>query len=124
METYLSKVSNFKYRNAITKFRTSSHDLEIEKGRHNPHRLPLEQRLCKLCNVIEDEVHFLLSCGLYNSERTVLFNGFNIQNPRYVPSHELFVYVMCSKNQRHLELLGEFIYKSFKKRSEYIQRLA
>ena len=80
MEPYLLKVSNFKYRNAITKLRTSSHDLMIEIGRRGVTRLPQEQRLCKICNVIEDESHFLLSCRLFNTERERLLNGLNLRN--------------------------------------------
>jgi len=41
--------------------RTSSHHLEIERGRYN--NVNREDRVCKLCgNGIEHEVHFLLIC--------------------------------------------------------------
>ena len=33
-ETYLEIVKDGSYRHALTKFRTSSHTLEIERGRH------------------------------------------------------------------------------------------
>ena len=38
IEKYIDSVRNFRYRNAITKIRTSSHSLEIEKGRHRRKR--------------------------------------------------------------------------------------
>ena len=65
--------NRFKY--SLARFRTSSHDLEIEKGRYNRtsshdleiekgryNRIRREDRLCKLCNLhqIETEYHFYL----------------------------------------------------------------
>ena len=48
----------------ITRIRTISHNLEIEKGRQRRYKLPVEQRLCK-CGDIEDENHFLRLCDNY-----------------------------------------------------------
>ena len=60
MEPYLYLVKNPKYRMAISKFRSSSHILEIERGRHTRPITPLENRLCSSCKVVETEIHFLL----------------------------------------------------------------
>ena len=52
----------------ITKFRISSHQLEIERGRYR--NIPASQRICKLCNLeVEDELHFLLECPKSNKIR-------------------------------------------------------
>ena len=56
-------------RSILTHFRISAHKLEIETGRYvitNP-KTPLENRLCKQCNLseIEDEEHFLINCPKY-----------------------------------------------------------
>ena len=58
---------------ALCKFRTSSHDFRIETGRHSKIKLPIENRLCTECNVIEDEKHFVLKCSLNISERIDLY---------------------------------------------------
>ena len=50
-ECYLNWVKNPKYRKALTKFRLSSHTLEIERGRHTNPTTPLEQRQCRICHV-------------------------------------------------------------------------
>ena len=71
-ESYLKNVSNFKYRQAITKLKTSSHDLMVEKGRHLAIPLNINERLCFLCKQTEDEIHFLIKCPLYSSERMKL----------------------------------------------------
>ena len=48
-------------RKVIAKLRCSSHELEIEKGRHK--KTPPENRFCQMCseNEVEDENHFLSS---------------------------------------------------------------
>ena len=63
------ELPNFRDRQRITKFITSNHCLEIEKGRHNDK--PREERLCKACErgAIEDEHHFLLACPAYQEVR-------------------------------------------------------
>ena len=121
-EPYLIKVSNYKYRHSITKLRTSSHDLMIEKGRHQANRLPIEQRLCKICNVVEDEAHFLLSCNLFISERQRLYNSLNLQEVACNRDNsELMLCLLGTNDQRHLELVGQFIYTCFQKRRVYIE---
>ena len=72
MESYLLQLSNFKNRQLITKFRSSDHNLEIEKGRYK--NIPCQQRLCNACNNTEDEDHFFLHCRINNQPNNLLFN--------------------------------------------------
>ena len=76
LETYLDKIQIKKYRISLTKFRLSSHDLEVEKGRFL--NIDRENRKCKLCNTnkIENEYHFLLVCPLYNDIRKKYFKRY------------------------------------------------
>ena len=65
LESYLDIIYERKYKIAFTRFRLSSHQLEIERGRYfYIHRM---ERKCKFCsqNTIENEYHFLLICSLY-----------------------------------------------------------
>jgi hypothetical protein len=58
---YLDIISVNKFRIAFARLRTSSHRLEIETGRwHKPTIIPLSERKCPSCNVLEDEYHLLL----------------------------------------------------------------
>ena len=75
-EVYLNTgiIKMSKVRAALTRFRSSSHVLNIEIGRRNG--ILLEDRLCTFCEnngivglVIEDEYHFLLHCRRYNTIR-------------------------------------------------------
>ena len=74
-EDYLETIHTFTIRRCFTRFRLGVHDLEIEHGRFRRKPLPIESRICKLCQhsikaqVVEDEEHFLLYCLTYNSHR-------------------------------------------------------
>ena len=66
-QPYLEIINIQKFCQAFSKLRMSSHRLEIEAGRWvRPIRIPIVQRKCSVCNVIEDEFHFVLECQLYN----------------------------------------------------------
>ena len=63
-ESYLFNVQDQRYRAAITKLRTSSHVLQIERGRYCNPKLPSHLRNCTICNVVEDEKHFVTKCTI------------------------------------------------------------
>ena len=50
---------------ALGRFRLSSHNLEIERGRY--HDIPKDERFCNFCslNVTENEYHFQLVWPFY-----------------------------------------------------------
>ena len=65
LEPYLDTIENANLRKSLSKFRLSSNDLEIERGRYGKKSTPPERRICKICNspnLIEDEYHFLMIC--------------------------------------------------------------
>ena len=66
-QMYLSTVQNVQLRKCLSRFRCSNHCLQIEAGRRGPIKVPLAERVCKMCNLdaIEDEDHFLLVCPAY-----------------------------------------------------------
>ena len=71
-------------RSVLSQLRFGILPLAVETGRFI--NQPLEQRLCKTCNVIEDEWHFIFDCELYNDERNMFFE--NICN-----QHRDFMYL-------------------------------
>ena len=63
LSLYLSSPLSFKERRALTKFRTSSHNLPIETDRYEGID-DRSHRLCPLCNeAIGDEAHYLTECS-------------------------------------------------------------
>ena len=50
------------YRSAYAKFRCGVAPIKIESCRYCLNRVPVEQRLCDECNLIEDEFYVLMVC--------------------------------------------------------------
>ena len=67
-EAYLTSPFPHKYKQLLSNFRFSGHQLMIEKGRHL--RIERDLGLCLYCQqqgiyIVVDEVHFLLHCPMY-----------------------------------------------------------
>ena len=70
------KTTLFQKKMSLTRFRLSSHELHIERGRYE--NVPRDERFCKCCNMsqIESEYHFLLVCSLYTELRRKFFKSY------------------------------------------------
>ena len=107
-----------KHKIIMTRFRISSHVLEIEKGRHTQPKTPLEDRICKHCcqNKIENEEHFFMECPSYQTERQKFFNSINI--PEVLKSDDqIFKYIMSSREDTIISQVGEYLYTLFEIRN-------
>ena len=124
-EDYLDLVQNPKYRTALSKFRTSSHTLAIERGRHTNPVTPLEKRTCRTCNELEDEIRFLVDCQMFLDERHVLFTKIREKIPNFLNFNTLckFTFLLKSTDPQICTWTSKFIYNSFKKRNSSIQWL-
>ena len=118
-EKYLYLVKNDKFRLALTRFRASSHILEIERGRYTVPITPEENRLCHTCDVVENEKHFLIHCTNYNEQRCTLFTKVSDLVPDFLSlsSTEQFIFLLSNNNSRVLTWVGKFIYDAFNSRS-------
>jgi hypothetical protein len=69
-ENYLNIIKNFDSRMRRSKFKISSHRLQIEIGRYQG--TPAHIRFCSKCNLgkVDDELHFLFKCNKFKDERT------------------------------------------------------
>ena len=117
-EPYLLKVTNFRHRQSLARLRTSTHALHIEADRHKKQIPNVSERKCDFCNILEDELHFMTTCPLYNEKRNKLFELIGLY-PHVVNSFssiDVFAYIMNLKERCHLIALAEFVDKSFKKR--------
>ena len=70
LKFYLKTIKNQNFKKAITNLRISTHNLKVETGRHK--NIPKEERICEICNKVEDEVHFLDECIKYTTKRHIL----------------------------------------------------
>ena len=86
----------------------------IEKGRHKG--LDKTIRFCPFClDKIEDEIHFLIKCPLYNNLRAPFLNSMFAEyiNVEDIPEKDLFVYLMSLSSVE----VANFVHKAFELRN-------
>ena len=116
-QPYLNVLNVTKISHALSKLRVSSHRLQIEAGRWvRPRRIPVNERKCTICQVVEDEFHFLIECPLYTELRRKYIPNYYYRRPSMLKLVEL----INTHNSRLLKKLGSFIYHAFKTRNEHL----
>ena len=73
--TYVLQRLTRQERSALARFYCGNLPLKVETGRYRS--IPREQRLCTRCNVVEDEMHFLVECEQHTESRAVLLHNIN-----------------------------------------------
>ena len=113
MEKYLFGVKNNKYRTALAKLRSSSHTLAIETGRHSRPKLQVHERLCQVCQCIEDETHLMIGCEINTDERSHLFTRVTRVYPAFesLPNVEKCRFLLSNQDNQIMTWVGKFIYK-------------
>ena len=125
LENYLLQLQDRRLRKVLSQFRLSSHRLQIEVGRHHKPKIPVEKRICILCNAncIEDEEHLLLHCSFYHEERVHLFCKIIENDPTIFDNDNatnVFISILSSVNADVIFSLSKFLYKCFRKRNNFL----
>ena len=111
-EKYLAILS-FHQRKLLTRFRISSHNLMVERGRYK--KLDVSQRLCQNCNLnlVEDETHFLFQCPAHASDRNKLISlsSENCLNFTTLQDNERMIWLLNNENVPVLNHLCNFLAK-------------
>ena len=119
-EKYLSLVKIPEARNSLTRFRISSHNLFIERGRYETPIIPRENRWCLHCyfttgvKTLEDEIHALATCPLYNvvrgrfgfsPDQNELIDSLSDQSltPAQATTIAKTIHAILSINEKHVE---------------------
>ena len=58
-------ITQKRYRSAYAKFRCGVAPIKLETCRCGLNRMPVDQRLCESCNVVEDECDVIMHGSLY-----------------------------------------------------------
>ena len=60
--------------------------------------MPVDQRLCESCNVVEDEYHVIMHCSLYVDIRTQLFTEISNISDHFptLPTDVQFLQIMSN----------------------------
>ena len=121
-ENYMIGVKNDKLLTALAKLRSSSHILAIESGRHSRPKVNVHERLCHVCQCVEDEIHFMLDCRINNDERAHFFTKVTRAYPEFesLSNIEKCDFVLSNQDNQLMTWAGKFIYKSFARRSEIL----
>ena len=98
-----------KHRIALTRLICSSHRLRVETGRWDRPVTPPQFRLCSICNVVDDEFHFLLECMKFTAHRKKLIRSYYWRRPSMYKCVELF----HTNNKKVLRNLAKYVYLSF-----------
>ena len=122
METYLTLLRLPAIRTALSKFRTCSHNLEVERGRHKNPVTPLERRLCLMCQEIEYEMHFTTHSLMYKSERPDLYTKVRNKFSNFctLDDSEKFIILMQSNDAHVITWMATFVYRSLIQRSDIL----
>lgn len=114
---YLDVITIRKYSIALSRLRVSSHRLAVESGRwRKPVRVPVEERICPFCNVLEDEYHFVLECIMLKDLRVMYIKKYYWNHP----SNFKFVALMTTENVSDIRNLSVFTYKAFIQRQQLL----
>ena len=102
---------------SIARFRLSSHNLQIELGRHKRPYVEREDRKCDKCsmNVVEDEEHLLMVCPKWYHYRQTLMGSSASHIPGFLifSQTQQFVKIMSSKILAINFALGHFLNSIF-----------
>ena len=100
----------------MTRLRLSAHTLEIETGRYSD--TDAENRFCQYCEfqgnkVVEDEVHFLVTCPMYEKIREDLLPP-QVLTDNTLNAEEKFVEILS--NSDSIKTTAKFIHLAFTER--------
>ena len=91
----------------LMRFRMACSDLEVNSGRlgRNGDKRPRHGRVCRCCNlnVVEDELHFLFDCPVYDELRTSRFS--HLFETDYARQHNIRMFMNSSCNQLEIAML-------------------
>ena len=108
--THLNLIVQPKYRHYFVKFVTRNHTLAVVTGNwHKPRPIPYNQRLCNICNKVEDEYHVIFECRKFDNLR----KRYIPETARNHPSMYKLVSLLSTKDAAILKNLAIFIYKAF-----------
>ena len=96
LEPYLSCIKIDRHRHALSKFRCSSHFLEVERARHQNCIPPIWERTCPFCPyAVDDELHLLLFCSRNRELRGQFLNILFDNQPDIAEMHQINLYQSC-----------------------------
>ncbi len=75
----------------------------------------LGKRVCKKCNVLEDEMHHVTACTLNSKQREHLYREVLKYEPNFLSysNAKKFKFILQTRERKLLQAFGMFLYKSY-----------
>ena len=117
-EHYVENINNRNQRAWLCRLRTSSHRLEVERGRYGG--ILYCDRRCRYCpeEDIDTEIHFLHDCSIANQERAKFFAEMGTIIPNFDSLNVIdkVKTILCPATNQAAKLANRFIGTMFKER--------
>ena len=117
-EYYIENVHNRNQRAWLSRLRTSSHRLEVERGRYSG--IVLSERLCRYCpeKDVDTEIHFLHDCSIAGQVRAKFFADMGTIIPTFgsLNTIDKVKTILCPATNQAAKLTNRFIGTMFKER--------
>ena len=111
----------------LSKFKLSSHDLKIERGRYGRKST---QRHCKICQasktqMMEDEFHFFMICPMYKTKRDIMSGSIyaSFPNVKCLDLKDQFIWLMSQEDQTCSKEIATFVYHCMELRDKELDKL-
>ena len=121
-EPYVRIITHKRYRSAYAKFRCGVAPIKLETCRYGLNRVPVEERLCEDCGVIEDEFHVLMVCPTYNDIRHDTVNSICTLSNQFTELSLENQFIQIMSDPMYYKIVSKFLYSILNKR-RYIQFL-
>ena len=113
-----------RYRSAYAKLRCRVAPIKIETCRNGLNRVPVDQRLCETCNVVDDEFQVIMLWPVFDDIRLQFMVSINELNQDFknLPLQEQFTQIMSNPlyykivamhsilNRKHVKMYSQIIY--------------
>ena len=120
---FINHIRNPEHRRAASKFRIENDNLKIEIGRFTIPKTPEDLRICDHCNLhsVENELHILFRCDLYNDLRKTLFIKINDRNTLFTNYnvHDKVCFRFNNTDSHISRLTANFVFQAFESGKEH-----
>ncbi len=100
--------------------------LGVETGRYRVSKVPLERRVCQVCNsdFVENEFHFVMVCNKLEHERIKLLCYITQKDLSFMHLNTFnkFLYIIKYNESYCQNLITKLLYKMFKVRSSFLYK--
>ena len=120
---FINHVKNPEHKRFASKFRIGNHNLRIESGRITIPKTPEDLRICDHCslNSVENEMHILFHCNLYDDLRKILFIKIKDRNTSFTNhnNHDKVCFLFNNTDSYISRLTATFIFQAFERQKKH-----